>query len=171
MLGLFDFINIIHNKDKLIDFLIHHGVLANTIKCSQCGNDVNINKDTLTFRCNGRHYIKNEHKKRVCKRCEFYKSARTGTWFYKSNADITTICKIVACFLMFRHPRHDDTMDETGVASATIVDWFNFCREVIIYFNNSLLCSKKYLIINVKILILYYFSTYRSVCSGQRSIA
>jgi len=72
--------------------------------------------------------IKNAHKKRVSMRCDFKKSAKVGTWFHKSHLDIATICKIVACFLMMRDPRHD-TLDETGVASATIVDWFNFFAE------------------------------------------
>ncbi|XP_071578802.1 uncharacterized protein [Temnothorax nylanderi] len=38
---------------------------------------------------------------------------------------------------MFRHPRHDDTMDETGVASATIIDWFNFCRGVCVFWTDK----------------------------------
>ncbi|XP_071576627.1 uncharacterized protein [Temnothorax nylanderi] len=133
MLGLLEFARLTYNKIELIDFLIQHGVLANTIKCSQCGDNINIDKDTLTYRCRRRYYIKNIHKKRVCKQCDFYKSAKTGTWFHKSHLDIATICKIVACFLMLRHPRHDITMAETGVASATITDWFNFCREVCVF--------------------------------------
>ncbi|XP_011867709.1 PREDICTED: uncharacterized protein LOC105561931 [Vollenhovia emeryi] len=80
-----------------------------------------------------RSYIKNVHKRRVSKRCNFYRTARVGTWFHQSNLDIATICKIVACFLMFRHPRQDDTVDETGVASPTIIDWFSFCREVCVF--------------------------------------
>ncbi|XP_071629481.1 uncharacterized protein [Temnothorax longispinosus] len=35
---------------------------------------------------------------------------------------------------MLRHPRQDNTLAETGVSSsATIVDWFNFCREVCVF--------------------------------------
>jgi len=66
--------------------------------------------------------MKNAHKKRVSMKCNFKKTIRIGTWFHKSHLDIATICRIVASFLMLRHPRHDDTLDETGVASATIVD-------------------------------------------------
>ncbi|XP_072766269.1 uncharacterized protein [Anoplolepis gracilipes] len=39
----------------------------------------------------------------------------------------------MACFLMLRHPRQNDTQDETGVSQTTIVDWFNFCREVCVF--------------------------------------
>lgn len=133
MLSLLEFGYLTYSQEKLIDFLIQHGVLTLTIKCSQCDNNININKETLMYRCVHRYFVKDAHKKRVCRQCTFAKSAKVGTWFEKSHLDVATICKIVACFLMFRHPRQDDTMDETGVASATIVDWFNFCREVIIF--------------------------------------
>ncbi|XP_071572814.1 uncharacterized protein [Temnothorax nylanderi] len=134
MLGLIEFGHLTYSQDKLIDFLIQHGVLTATIKCSECGSDINIDKETLMYRCRKRYYVKNEHKKRVSKQCNFKKSGKAGTWFGKSHLDVATICKLVACFLMLRHPRQDDTQDETGVSSpTTIVDWFNFCREVCVF--------------------------------------
>ncbi|XP_028046186.2 uncharacterized protein LOC118644227 [Monomorium pharaonis] len=133
MLGLFDFVYLTYDNEKLIDFLIQHHVLTSTITCSECGNDITINKKTLMYRCQKRYYVKNVHKKRVAKQCNFYKSAKVGTWFHKSHLDVATICKIAACFLMLRHPRQDDTQSETGVSSTTVVDWFNFCREVCVF--------------------------------------
>ncbi|KYQ50359.1 hypothetical protein ALC60_10560 [Trachymyrmex zeteki] len=47
MLGLLEFGCLSFDNDKLINFLIEHGVLANIIKCSNCSNDVNICKKTL----------------------------------------------------------------------------------------------------------------------------
>jgi len=102
--------------------------------------------------------IKNEHKKRVSVKCNFKRSVRTGTWFHKSNLDVATICRIIACFLMLRHPRQDDTQDETGLTSTTIVDWFNFCREVIIFYYiliSSMYTAEKYIVMYKKILILF----------------
>ena len=133
MIGLLEFAHIIHSKEKLVDFLIEHHVLASTITCTQCGKNLSIDKETLSYRCNKRYMVKNVHKKRVSTQCNFRKSAKEGTWFGQSNLDVGTVCKIVACFLMLRHPRQDDTQEETGAAWATIVDWFNFDREV---FNN-----------------------------------
>ena len=52
-----------------MEFLIQHGALACTIKCNKCGNDINIDKKTLMFRCRKRYYVKNIHKKRVFKQC------------------------------------------------------------------------------------------------------
>jgi hypothetical protein len=123
MLSLFEFVNIINSQEKLIDFLIQRGVLKNTITCSKCNNNIDLDKKTLIYRCRKRYTVKNIHKKRVLKQCDYSKSAKYGTWFDKSHLDVDTICKIIACFLMLRHPRQDDTQDETGAARATIVDW------------------------------------------------
>ena len=79
MLSLIEFAHLTYNKEKLIDFLIKHGVLAPTIKCNMCGNDINIDKDTLWYKCRKRHSIQNVHKKRVCVQCDFKKSAMKNT--------------------------------------------------------------------------------------------
>jgi len=158
MLGLMDFTILISRREDLIDFLIEHGVLASTITCSKCGNNINIDKETLFFRCQRRQMIKNKHKKRVSMKCNYKRSARTGTWFHKSNLDIAIICRLIACFLMLKHPRQDDTQDETGLTSATIVDWFNFCREVIIFYYiliSSMYTAEKYIVMYKKMLILF----------------
>jgi len=49
MLGLMDFTILISRKEELIDFLIEHGVLASTITCSKCGNNINIVKKNIIF--------------------------------------------------------------------------------------------------------------------------
>ncbi|KYN02027.1 hypothetical protein ALC62_07140, partial [Cyphomyrmex costatus] len=118
----------------LIEFLIKHKLLAKTIKCKKCGNDINLNTETLMFKCRRRYYIKNDHKKRIVVRCNIDVIAKIGTWFCNSNLDVGTICRLVACFLMLQHPRQDRKQIETGIASpTTIVDWFNFCREVCVF--------------------------------------
>ncbi|XP_067213901.1 uncharacterized protein [Linepithema humile] len=134
MLSLLEFAHLTYSKERLVDFLIQHGILACTITCSKCGNNVNIDKETLSYRCRKQYFVKNVHKKRVREQCQFYKSAKCGTWFDKTNLDVGIVCKIVACFLMLQYPRQDDTQDETGVSSPnTIVDWFSFCREVCVF--------------------------------------
>ncbi|KYQ59911.1 hypothetical protein ALC60_01006 [Trachymyrmex zeteki] len=86
------------------------------------------------YKCRRRYYVKNVNKKRVAERCDVYRSAKIGTWFHNSNLDVGTICRLVACFLMLQHPRQDRTQVETGITSpTTIVDWFNFCREVCVF--------------------------------------
>jgi len=40
MLELLEFGHLTYSHEKLVDFLIQHGVLESTIKCSECGNDI-----------------------------------------------------------------------------------------------------------------------------------
>jgi len=49
MLGFLEFGHLTYEPQKLIDFLIQHNVLKSVIKCSECGNDVHINKKTLIY--------------------------------------------------------------------------------------------------------------------------
>jgi len=129
----FEFIQLMADRDKLLDFLFEHGVLPTKINCGNCGVELNIDKKSLSFRCNKRYSTAtSSKKKRVSKQCNFTKSAKVDTWF--GNLELGTICKIIASFLMLRPPRQEDLEEELGVSSSTVVDWFSFCREVI-YFN------------------------------------
>lgn len=132
-LSLFQFAQLIYNKEELTEFLIQHGILANTIKCSSCGKDVNINKETLMYRCRKRYMIKNKHKKKISKQCNFKKNAKLGTWFNNGQLDIATVCKIISCFLLLPQPREKDTQEETGTLQIIVIDWFYFCREVCVF--------------------------------------
>ncbi|XP_011701566.1 PREDICTED: uncharacterized protein LOC105458165 [Wasmannia auropunctata] len=128
-LGLFEFASLVHDREKLVDFLIQHGVLSSAIKCHRCGNDVEINKETLSYKCGKRYLANDARKKRVSRQCSL-KQTGTASWFRNSHLDMGTICRIIACFLMFPHPRQDNALDETGVSLPSLVHWFNFCREV-----------------------------------------
>ncbi|KYN06977.1 hypothetical protein ALC62_02062 [Cyphomyrmex costatus] len=129
------FIELIGHRDQLIDFLIQHGVLPSIINCEKCENKIHINKETLIAYCRKRYYLTSESnkKKRVYKQCNFKKSAKIGTWFNRSKLSVEKICTIVAFFLMLRPPRQEDLEEEFCISSVTVVDWFNFCREVCVY--------------------------------------
>lgn len=88
-------------------------------------------------------YYKNYYKKcseSLQKKSEFRSSEKyVRTRFDKSHFDRATIYRIVACFLMFQY-RKANAQAEIGVATGTIVDWFNFYREIYfreLYFNIS----------------------------------
>ncbi|XP_011631590.1 uncharacterized protein LOC105423520 [Pogonomyrmex barbatus] len=34
---------------------------------------------------------------------------------------------------MLPHPRQDDTQNETNVSASTLVDWFNSCQEICVF--------------------------------------
>jgi len=69
---------------------------------------------------------------------------------------------------MLRSPRQEDLKEELGISSSTVVDWFNFCREVI-YFNflDNLFVNTYTLLLLLLILI---FCIFRSVRTGPISI-
>jgi len=131
----FDFIQLIGNKDHLLEFLIQHGVIPSTINCEKCDEILFLDKETLLFRCRKKFLEKRNKKKSIARQCDFKKSCKVGTWFGRSNLDLATICKIVASFLMLRPPRQEDLEEELGLSPNTVVDWFSFCREVNIYIN------------------------------------
>ncbi|KYQ53651.1 hypothetical protein ALC60_03886 [Trachymyrmex zeteki] len=126
----FDFIQLMGNKEHIIEFLIQHGVIPSTINCEKCDEILFLNKETLLFRCRKRFLEKRNKKKSIARQCDFKKSCKVGTWFGRSNLDLATILQIVASFLMLRPPRQEDLEEELGLSPNTVVDWFSFCREV-----------------------------------------
>lgn len=137
---LFPFIKLTGNKANLVDFLIEHGVLPSSINCKKCGAILLINKHCCFDAEKGTSLKK---KIKEFPNSATKKSSKVGTWFARSNLDIATICRIIASFLMLRPPRQEDLEEELCISSATVVDWFSFCREVIyIYY--------LYMYINVK---------------------
>lgn len=79
MLSFIEFTHLTYCKEGLVDFLIQHGVLASTIKCHKCHNDLYIDKETLLYRCRKRYFVRNVHKERVSMQCDFMKSAKIGS--------------------------------------------------------------------------------------------
>lgn len=127
---LHEFLTLIPKRECLVDFLIQFKVLNNNLKCKICDNDINLNKNTLEFRCTKSRYIINSHKKRQKVACGFRESARKNTWFDKSKLSVEDICRFVAYFIMLRPPRQDFLKYELDMSDHTIVDWQSFCREV-----------------------------------------
>ncbi|KYQ47743.1 hypothetical protein ALC60_13231 [Trachymyrmex zeteki] len=130
---LSDFINLTYNRDKLIEFLIQHGVLPVVINCNQCESILNLNTKTLMFICRKRHFVKNTNKKRISQQCKFERSAKVGTWFDNTNLDVSLICRLTVYFIMFPPPRVQFLTLDTGLTKVTVIDWLNFCREICVY--------------------------------------
>jgi len=127
---LHEFLSMIENKDKLIDFLVDRKVIHGNIECPKCGADVNLNRERMLFMCHSVTYKKCGHKKRRRKWCNFTVSPFHNTWFSQSHLSIQNACRFVAYFLMIRPPRQMFLSDELNIQSHTVVDWSNFCREV-----------------------------------------
>jgi len=42
---------IVDNHESLLNFLLSHRVIRNTIICSKCRSELNLNRETLLLRC------------------------------------------------------------------------------------------------------------------------
>lgn len=78
---LYQFLRIIDDREALLDFLIDHKVIRDSIVCRNCGSLLTVNQNTLLLRCSNTSYIKcNKKKKRKVYRG--YKiHAFHDTWF------------------------------------------------------------------------------------------
>uniref|UniRef100_A0A6P7HFR1 Uncharacterized protein LOC114348143 n=1 Tax=Diabrotica virgifera virgifera TaxID=50390 RepID=A0A6P7HFR1_DIAVI len=120
-------------KDEVLKFFVNHGVLKDVIVC-RCGNTLKMD-GKMTFRCNKMVL----RKKRAPKKCGFCISARKGTFLENSKLAIDKIFLLVNLLLNWRPPRQEAALEELGISSTTMVDWYSYCREVFISFaiNNS----------------------------------
>lgn len=85
----------------IIEFFITHGVLKNSTKCPHCGNDCALDRKGLCFRCQ-KSFIKNIKKRQ---RCNFFLSAKKGTYLERMKLNIQQLFRLVAIFVLLKPPR------------------------------------------------------------------
>lgn len=129
---LHEFLVLVNDRQKLLKFLVEVKVIYDTLNCEQCDNIIQLDIEKFEFKCLNSYFITDLHKKKKRVRCNFRQSARKNTWFDKSKLFIENICIFVAYFLMLRPPRHDFLKNHLEITDHTVVDWYSFCREVII---------------------------------------
>lgn len=145
---LHEFLSLVEDKDKLIDFLIERKVIHRQIECPRCKSTLNLNRDHMLFKCHDVRYEQRGHKKRRKVWCNFKVSAFHKTWFSHIHLSIETACRFIGYFLMISPPRQTFLMDELNIQSEAVVNWSNFCREVLlyIYFHNVIFYINIYLL-------------------------
>lgn len=84
-------------------------------------------RDGFKWRCNRRH-------------CRKTWSICMKTWFAKSHLSIEKIMTIT--YLWVYKAPYDFIAREVGISKATIVDWFNFCRDICRFTVESTECEK-----------------------------
>ena len=134
-----DFINIcdIHDWSNqndgltLINKLMEFGILPSTKQCEKCNNSMTLGKDENyidKYKWFCRNYV--VHSKTKRRRCTFKTNLRKDTFFFKSKLTLAQIAKFICCWVdniplnvIRKHTRIQ--------GQATLVDFGNFCREVI----------------------------------------
>lgn len=99
-------------------------------KCTDCGKDECV---TLVKRADKVNFLW----QLMCRKCRKRTCISINTWFESSRLSIQQSILIVACWI--RNYTVEETASESGVNMNTVVEYFNFCREVcyVIVTNNS----------------------------------
>ena len=141
------------NKDRCIEWCKRHNLLARSMKCpkQQCDNDLSWTRrsrvpDGYMWRCSK-------------KSCNREVSIRHNSWFCGSHLSIS---KILALTYAWAHSfttsqaMHETSSRAKTTSSETVVDWYNYCREVcaeiisrhhtgrIVEIDESKFCRRKY---------------------------
>ena len=119
-----DWINDLCSRTNLdiIEFLQEIGLISKSYHCSQCHSNMALVRSNVSdgyqWRC--RSTTGNIHDVR--------RSIRNGTWFEKSRLSIRQIIKLTY-YWVEAYPQRI-VLHEMRISSHTLVDWYNFSREV-----------------------------------------
>lgn len=120
-----EFVNLLSDRRRVVDFLVEHGVLNRNSQCNTCGSRLDININTLLYTCSKKYRIRKKVKK-----CTTKKNGRKGTWFSKSRLSIEDVLYFTVLWLRLPYPRQKFIMRELKCCDRTVVDWSSYCREV-----------------------------------------
>lgn len=115
--------NVLCSKESLLKWLKEEGLIANVRNCVKCGESMKWvkccdRKDGFKWVCHGRSGLK---------RCGEL-SIRKDSWFEASNMTLHEIIKFI--YWWCSGLEQWQIREQMCLASNTVVDWENFCREI-----------------------------------------
>ncbi|XP_032688539.1 uncharacterized protein LOC116852367 isoform X3 [Odontomachus brunneus] len=130
---LHEFLYLTHNEQELLEYLRNKAVIQRDTTCPRCNNIINTtsDSDSLILHCTNKYYKQVRGRKRQRKVCNFKISILHNTWFAKGHLGLAKTCRFIAYFLHIRPPRQFFLMEELQICDRTVVDWTNFCRELL----------------------------------------
>jgi hypothetical protein len=105
------------NEDTLT-FFAAHGLIHNSMDCVRC--EVPMVYSNRANAADGKCWY--------CKTCKCRKSVKTDSFFANSNIALSTHLEIVYWWSL--DVKQSIVISETGVSRTTLVDWYNFYRDV-----------------------------------------
>ncbi|XP_011864121.1 PREDICTED: uncharacterized protein LOC105560006 [Vollenhovia emeryi] len=63
--------------------------------------------------------------------CNFELSALHGTWFAQFRLGFEKVCRFIGYFITLKHSEQMFLEHELNMSSTSVVDWSNFCRELL----------------------------------------
>lgn len=132
---LHEYLHMTYDFDLLWNFLCDKKVVRREIMCPRCNKLLQIrnSQQNKLLHCTNKYYKIVGHHKRQKITCNFKISALHGTWFARVRMDLTVVCRFIGYFLIMNPPRHSFLMNELHIDDLAVVDWTNFCREIMCY--------------------------------------
>lgn len=130
-----EFLYLTYNYDSLINYLFNKEIIQHEIKCPKYENVLHYQVEgiRLMFHCTKTYYKQLHKRKRQKLTCNFTSSVLQGTWFENFRFGFPKTCRFIGYFLMIK-PRVKFMQQELQCNTATVVDWTNYCREIILFF-------------------------------------
>ena len=122
------------DREKMLDFCYRHKLLRKSVRCPNCNAEIFLN-DKNYYRCD-RVQVERGHKKLKRERCRFQRSGMKHTFFDRSHLKMSQVLQLVYWFLI-SSVTHDEICDQLNIASQTLTNWFSFCREILIYWQEE----------------------------------
>lgn len=117
------------SKEKVIRFLVGHKVIKSKTNCGKCGEEIDLDVNSLQFRC--RKSVSIQKKKK--EQCNWKGSAKTSSFLNKCKLDLVKCWRVIIYLLYHNPPRHSFLVESLKLGPNTVVDWFSFYREVVEY--------------------------------------
>ncbi|XP_038077488.1 uncharacterized protein LOC119745298 isoform X3 [Patiria miniata] len=118
-------------KESIAEFCKEQGLIATTPTCKWCHKMLTWTldpgrRDGFVWRCNNRRCSK---RSRSC-------SVRHCTWFFNSKLTLGKILVMTYCWAVRMTNKvalRECSIDDSTTSDRTVVEWFNYCREVCLH--------------------------------------
>lgn len=102
---------------QTIKILQDKGLLTKEMNCLKCNSQMYLSESDNT-----------DGYKWRCKVCKTSKTVRTNSWFSNSHLSMHKILQLT--YMWTYHFEQKHVIRELEISAPTVVDWFNFCREI-----------------------------------------
>lgn len=127
-LSILDTATLCADTDRVKRFLLEHKLISTHCICPSCGSLRPVNWRTGEYRCQKYAYRRNHWIK-----CNFKRSLYNGTFFNRVKLTKEQVILLVCFWVHLVPPRQALIMNQLNLPSASVVDWFSFCREVLVH--------------------------------------
>ncbi|XP_064463586.1 uncharacterized protein LOC135374571 [Ornithodoros turicata] len=123
-MNLFMLGRVLTDTDTTVSWIHSKDLLPNNMNCPRCGRELSVKPSQRTF---GQFRCRHGH-------AQFSQSVTVGTWFENMRLAPEQVLILTYCFakkMTFQQALDEASMiPEVSVSSATVADWYSYCREV-----------------------------------------